>query len=228
VEEEFVIPPEFREEVVQEEIDNNRKASTGTATISGLSYSWAPKKLTISGESRAIRNEYESIRRTLMKSPTFAKFVVLIKQSPSGRELDLGALLEAIEESAPVKADVCFSLPMLFYGKVDDRTMDYPALERFLSGWGRRRLVSRNNSPGDIVVLEDKGRRNEPTHAYLQLTPALALEKRGSGAILIRPSTAVAEDYRWYMKHSADLKGNENVYKERYRDPLLLRVYAPK
>ncbi len=218
----FEGPAEFSEAEVAEEIAANEAASSGNSKISGVSYYWSPSGTVLKGAPKKIALEAESIQNALRKSPQLKGLLKNLKVSADGSTLDLTALLKEIQKKFSDRCHNCFSIPLCFYDQ-KSKTLDSDELQGFLStdfqstkvGTVRSTVAGGKSStttkktkelargdlaPGDIVLIKDNFEAQAPYHSYIWLTPTLALERRGTGSILIRPQEEIIKDYKELAK----------------------------
>jgi hypothetical protein len=200
-------PKEFAPEEIAKEVAANRRASTGKQKIDSIKVEWSPEGTILTGSPVKLKAEAENLRAVLLNSgfKNFAKEVVYAEGS---KELNLTNLIRALkaeEENINMKDNVekihfCHSFSLWFLGHVKERQMNFKDLDKKLKT-SRRLNLDNKPKAGDVAVIYDQGRKNEDVHSFVYVSDSISLEKRGSGAILIRPPSEIINDYKGWTKN---------------------------
>lgn len=191
---ELAVPAEFSEAEIQKDIETNRLASTGKSRVNSIQVEWSPDSIILRGSAKNIAQELVTIRESLKAFPFLESFVKYVNVSADGKSLDLTKLLKQIDKSLPENCYTCFSLPLCAMEK-NLRNMDSADLLQAMSATHNKKKA-KDLGPGSIVLYRENYHMKDPYHAYIWLSPTLALEKRGSGHVLIRPQAAIGKEYK--------------------------------
>lgn len=190
----FHVPREFQEAEVQAEMDANWQASSGVKKINSFEVEWGPDKTILRGDPKQIQVEAQVIRESLSAFPFLAQFTNLVYPTDKGKLLDLTKLLKAIEKKLPQNCYNCFSLPLCAMKK-KSTNMDFNDLLLVLDQ-SHEKKKEKYLGPGSVVMYRENYQMKEPYHAFIWLSPTLALEKRGSGFLLMRPQEVIEKEYK--------------------------------
>jgi hypothetical protein len=197
------LPPEFREEEIEIEVEANRKASSGSTRIQGVKIKWDPEKTLLEGDPVILKREYWNLVSALQKSPALKPLIKELAYREGSKTWDLGPFLQALKKREEKQKNIytCFSFSLWYLNEGRGKFMDEAELNAALKKKMKARTAASNS--GDVVLLNDAGRDGEAVHTFVYVSPFLSLEKRGGGSILIRPPSEIKKDYSKYIQHMA-------------------------